>query len=69
MIFCAPSKDWCHFSSSALCSTLSSTATAILSDHFVVKISLIQWRLLLQLDYTNKLSQDLFMVPFLNFFA
>jgi len=60
MIFWAPPKGWCHFSSSALCSTLSSvihsTAAAVLGDHPMVLASPIHWGLLLQLGFTSSLS-------------
>jgi hypothetical protein len=45
------------------------TAAAALGDHLMALASPKHWSLLLQLGFTNNLSQALFMVPSLNSFA
>ena len=68
MIFCVPPKRSGHFSSSALCITLSSgwlhsTSAAVRPAHPMGLASSKCWVLLLQLGFTDSLIYAPFMVP------
>lgn len=68
------SKNLGHFSSSSLCSTsgsgwLHSNVAAVPGGHPMVLTSPICWSLLMQLGFTNNLSEALFIVSSLSFFA